>query len=82
MRGFITILLAGFCWRDAQGRKMLAGMKEEGVLNVLNGFITAHISGNCSEKAYDELERQGNRRLPQQPQLLQRQQCHQKETRT
>ena len=50
-------------------KEMLSGMKEEGVLNdemktlleerlnVLNGFITAHISGNCSEKAYDELER-------------------------
>ena len=50
-------------------KNMLSGMKEEGVLNdemkmlleerlnVLNGFITAHISGNCSEKAYDELER-------------------------
>ena len=50
-------------------KEMLAGMREEGVLNdemktllddrlnVLNGFITAHISGNCSEKAYDELER-------------------------
>ena len=44
-------------------KAMLSGMKEEGVLNdemkmlledrlnVLNGFITAHISGNCSEKA-------------------------------
>ena len=50
-------------------KAMLSGMKEEGVLNdemkmlledrlnVLNGFITAHISGNCSEKAYEELER-------------------------
>lgn len=49
--------------------EMLSGMKEEGVLNdemkvlleerlnVLNGFITAHISGNCSEKANDELEK-------------------------
>lgn len=49
--------------------KMLSEMKEEGVinedmkmlleerLNVLNGFITAHISGNYSEKAYNELER-------------------------
>ena len=49
--------------------EMLSGMKEEGVLNdemktlleerlnVLNGFITAHISGNCSEKAYNELEK-------------------------
>ena len=49
--------------------EMLSGMKEEGVLNdemktlleerlnVLNGFITAHISGNCSERAYDELEK-------------------------
>ena len=50
-------------------KEMLSGMKEEGVLNdemktllddrlnVLNGFITAHISGNCSEKAYNELEK-------------------------
>lgn len=50
-------------------KEMLSGMQEEGELNdemktlleerlnVLNGFITAHISGNCSEKAYDELER-------------------------
>lgn len=50
-------------------KEMLSGMREEGVLNdemktlleerlnVLNGFISAHISGNCSEKAYDELER-------------------------
>lgn len=49
--------------------EILSGMKEEGVLNdemktlleerlnVLNGFITAHISGNCSERAYDELEK-------------------------
>ena len=50
-------------------KDMLSGMKEEGEmneqmrglleerLNVLNGFITAYISGNCSEKAYDELEK-------------------------
>lgn len=50
-------------------KEMLSGMKEEGTLNdemkmlleerlgVLNGFIAAHISGNCSEKAYEELER-------------------------
>lgn len=35
-------------------KEMLSGMKEEGVLN---GFITAHISGNCSGKAYNELEK-------------------------
>lgn len=46
---------------------MLSSMKREGKLNeemrtlieerlnVLNGFITAHISGNCSEQAYNEL---------------------------
>lgn len=50
-------------------KEMLSGMKEEGTLNdemralleerlnVLNGFITAHISGNCSERAKEELER-------------------------
>lgn len=50
-------------------KEMLSGMKEEGEmndqmrglleerLNVLNGFITAYISGNYSEKAYDELEK-------------------------
>ncbi len=50
-------------------KDILAGMQEEGEmndemrglleerLNVLNGFITAYISGNCSEKAYNELER-------------------------
>lgn len=50
-------------------KEMLSGMKEEGEmneqmrglleerLNVLNGFITAYISGNCSEKAYHELEK-------------------------
>lgn len=50
-------------------KEMLSGMKEEGEmneeikglieerLNVLNGFITAYISGNCSEKAYNELEK-------------------------
>ena len=47
--------------------EMLSCMKKEGELNeemrtlleerlkVLNGFITAHISGNCSEQAYNEL---------------------------
>lgn len=50
-------------------KEMLSEMKEEGEmndqmrglleerLNVLNGFITAYISGNYSEKAYDELEK-------------------------
>lgn len=50
-------------------KKMLAEMQKEGEindeirglleerLNVLNGFITAYISGNCSEMAYNELER-------------------------
>lgn len=54
--------------------EMLSGMKEGGVLNdemkalleerlnVLNGFITAHISGNYSEKAYAELDRLMNDR--------------------
>ena len=52
-----------------QEKEMLSEMKEEGEmneeikglieerLNVLNGFITAYISGNCSEKAYNELEK-------------------------
>ena len=52
-----------------QEKEMLSGMKEEGEmneeikglieerLNVLNGFIAAYISGNCSEKAYNELEK-------------------------
>ena len=50
-------------------KEMISGMKEEGAmsedmrnlleerLNVLNGFITAYISGNCSEQAYNELEK-------------------------
>lgn len=49
-------------------KEMLSCMKDEGVLNdemrglleerlkVFNGFIAAHISGNCSEKAFCELE--------------------------
>lgn len=57
-------------YKEVQEEKeVLSGMKEEGEmneeirelieerLNVLNRFITAYISGNCSEKAYNELEK-------------------------
>ena len=56
-------------------KEMLSGMKEEGEmneeikelieerLNVLNSFITAYISGNCSEKAYNELEKMMSNRV-------------------
>ena len=50
-------------------KDMLSCIRDEGTINnemrglleerlkVLNGFITAYISGNCSEKAYSELEK-------------------------
>ena len=49
-------------------KEMLSSMRRDGELNeemremleerlsVLNGFITAYLSGNCSEQAYNELE--------------------------
>ncbi len=58
-----------------QEKEMLSGMKEDGEmndeikelieerLNVLNGFITAYISGNCSEKAYNKLDKMMSNRV-------------------
>lgn len=42
--------------RDGELNEEMRGMLEER-LRVLNGFITAYISGNCSEQAYNELEK-------------------------
>ena len=42
--------------RDGELNEEMRGMLEER-LKVLNGFITAYISGNCSEQAYNELEK-------------------------
>lgn len=55
--------------RVREEKEVLSGMKKEGHisedmrgimeerLNVLNRFITSYISGNCSEPAYNELEK-------------------------
>ena len=42
--------------RDGELNEEMRGMLEER-LRVLNVFITAYISGNCSEQAYNELEK-------------------------
>ena len=41
--------------RDGELNEEMREMLEER-LRVLNGFITAYVSGNCSEQAYNELE--------------------------
>ena len=41
--------------RDGELNEEMREMLEER-LRVLNGFITAYLSGNCSEQAYNELE--------------------------
>ena len=41
--------------RDGELNEEMREMLEER-LSVLNGFITAYLSGNCSEQAYNELE--------------------------
>ena len=41
--------------KDGELNEEMRGMLEER-LRVLNGFITAYVSGNCSEQAYNELE--------------------------